>query len=121
MTANNHRIPKCAGGNVVCMRVGKRAEFRGAILLVAAAALTLGCVLAEASWKSEATDQASSQTSAPPPIPRAGPSAKPNSFIQVAVPFKATSTPVPADNPQTPGKIALGAKLFFDGRLSADG
>jgi cytochrome c peroxidase len=28
---------------------------------------------------------------------------------------------VPPDNPQTPEKIALGEKLFFDGRLSADG
>ncbi|HVH86362.1 MAG TPA: cytochrome c peroxidase [Terriglobales bacterium] len=28
---------------------------------------------------------------------------------------------VPADNPQTPAKIALGQKLFFDGRLSVDG
>jgi cytochrome c peroxidase len=27
----------------------------------------------------------------------------------------------PPDNPQTPEKIALGQKLFFDGRLSADG
>jgi cytochrome c peroxidase len=28
---------------------------------------------------------------------------------------------IPADNPQTPERIALGQKLFFDGRLSADG
>jgi cytochrome c peroxidase len=28
---------------------------------------------------------------------------------------------IPKDNPQTPGKIALGEKLFFDGRLSANG
>jgi cytochrome c peroxidase len=28
---------------------------------------------------------------------------------------------IPHDNPQTPEKIALGQKLFFDGRLSADG
>src|SRR5205814_3693931 len=27
----------------------------------------------------------------------------------------------PSDNPQTPEKVALGQKLFFDGRLSADG
>lgn len=31
------------------------------------------------------------------------------------------SLPVPADNPQIPEKIALGKKLFFDKRLSADG
>ena len=29
--------------------------------------------------------------------------------------------PTPQDNPSTPGKIALGKKLFFDKRLSADG
>ncbi len=28
---------------------------------------------------------------------------------------------VPADNPQTPAKVALGAQLYFDPRLSADG
>ena len=32
-----------------------------------------------------------------------------------------TRQAIPADNPQTPEKIALGEKLFFDGRLSADG
>ncbi|MGE5301243.1 MAG: cytochrome-c peroxidase [Acidobacteriota bacterium] len=31
------------------------------------------------------------------------------------------SVPVPANNPQTPGKIELGKKLFFDRRLSGDG
>ncbi len=34
-------------------------------------------------------------------------------------PFK--SVPVPEQNPQTPEKIALGKKLFFDRRLSGDG
>lgn len=29
--------------------------------------------------------------------------------------------PVPADNPQTPEKIALGKQLYWDGRLSGDG
>jgi len=32
-----------------------------------------------------------------------------------------TRTEIPPDNPQTPEKIALGHKLFFEGRLSADG
>ncbi|MDA8239420.1 MAG: cytochrome-c peroxidase [Nitrospiraceae bacterium] len=31
------------------------------------------------------------------------------------------SVPVPENNPQTPGKIELGKKLFFDRRLSGDG
>src|SRR5260370_35618366 len=29
--------------------------------------------------------------------------------------------PVPEDNPVTPGKVALGRRLFFDKRLSRDG
>jgi cytochrome c peroxidase len=39
---------------------------------------------------------------------------------QVGVPAELTRTVIPPDNPQTPEKIALGQKLFFDGRLSAD-
>jgi cytochrome c peroxidase len=37
------------------------------------------------------------------------------------LPAELTRRAIPADNPQTPEKIALGEKLFFDGRLSADG
>jgi len=32
-----------------------------------------------------------------------------------------TRAAAPADNPQTPGKIAHGERLFFDGHLSVDG
>ncbi len=35
--------------------------------------------------------------------------------------MEATRAAAPPDNPQTPEKIALGEKLFFDGRLSVDG
>src|SRR6266849_9295198 len=56
-----------------------------------------------------------------PPIPHAGPLAMPRSLSQVGVPVAATRGAIPADNPQTPEKIELGMKLFFDGRLSADG
>jgi cytochrome c peroxidase len=56
-----------------------------------------------------------------PPIPKAGPLAKPRSLQQVGVPAELTRTVIPHDNPQTPEKIALGQELFFDGRLSADG
>jgi len=57
----------------------------------------------------------------PPPIPQAGPLARPRSLKQVGTPTDATRSATPPDNPQTPEKIALGQKLFFDGRLSADG
>jgi cytochrome c peroxidase len=56
-----------------------------------------------------------------PPIPLVSPLAAPKSLKQVGLPVEATRAAVPADNPQTPEKVALGEKLFFDGRLSADG
>jgi cytochrome c peroxidase len=56
-----------------------------------------------------------------PPIPQAGPLAKPRSLQQVGVPAELTRMVTPLDNPQSPDKVALGQKLFFDGRLSADG
>jgi len=57
----------------------------------------------------------------PPSIPQAGPLAEPRSLRQVGIPSDATRSAIPPDNPQTTEKIALGQKLFFDGRLSADG
>jgi cytochrome c peroxidase len=62
-----------------------------------------------------------SATLRPPPIPPAGPLARPRPLKQTGVPADATRAAIPPDNPQTPAKIALGQKLFFDGRLSADG
>jgi cytochrome c peroxidase len=56
-----------------------------------------------------------------PPIPKATPLARPRSLQQVGVPAELTRAVIPPDNPQTPEKIALGQKLFFEGRLSADG
>jgi cytochrome c peroxidase len=49
------------------------------------------------------------------------PLAQPKSLQQVGVPIEATREKIPADNPQTPEKIALGQKLFFERRLSVDG
>jgi cytochrome c peroxidase len=68
---------------------------------------------------SSGTPQQSSGKS--PPIPKEGPLAKPRSLQQVGLPAELTRTVTPRDNPQSPEKIALGQKLFFDGRLSADG
>ena len=56
-----------------------------------------------------------------PPIPPDGPLAHPKSLNQVGLPLEVTRAAVPRDNPQTPEKIALGEKLFFDGRISLDG
>src|SRR5258707_14561940 len=56
-----------------------------------------------------------------PPLPAAGPLATPRSMRQVGLPADLVQKATPSDNPQTAEKIALGKKLFFDGRLSADG
>src|SRR5439155_3743140 len=47
--------------------------------------------------------------------------AQPRSWKQVGLPVQLTQAAIPPDNPLTPQKIALGQKLFFDGRLSANG
>jgi cytochrome c peroxidase len=55
------------------------------------------------------------------PIPTPNALAEPKSPNQVGVPAALTLAVTPTDNPQTPDKIALGQRLFFDGRLSANG
>src|SRR6266436_3328068 len=64
---------------------------------------------------------ASALLARPPPIPKPCPLAQPRSTRQVGLPNDKTLAAIPPDNPQTAGKIALGQKLFFDGRLSVDG
>jgi len=54
-------------------------------------------------------------------IPKMGPLAQPKRADQAGLPHELTAAVTPADNPTTPDKVALGQKLFFDGRLSADG
>ncbi len=44
-----------------------------------------------------------------------------NLFSQERLPLGLPEVPVPADNPQSPEKIALGKRLFEDKRFSADG
>jgi cytochrome c peroxidase len=63
----------------------------------------------------------SSAKSSRPPIPEPGPLAQPRSLEQAGLPRDQTLAATPADNPETPEKIALGERLFFDGRLSVDG
>src|SRR5437588_6103038 len=56
-----------------------------------------------------------------PPTPETDPLAQPKSLQQVGAPVEMTRTAIPPDNPQTPEKISLGQRLFFDRRLSVDG
>jgi len=56
-----------------------------------------------------------------PPTPETDPLAQPKSLQQVGAPIEMTPEKIPADNPQTPEKISLGQRLFFDRPLSVDG
>jgi cytochrome c peroxidase len=80
------------------------------VIVAGIAALIFGC---ERSAKRVSPKQ--------PPSPEADPLAQRKSLQQVGVPIEATRTAIPADNPQTPEKISLGQRLFFERRLSADG
>ena len=107
------------------MRVAQRTRLCVTLLLVVTfATLTLG-FLGGGGWASSTAEAAphgatQQMNSKAPPIPDVGPLAQPKSPRQVGVPDGATRAAIPPDNPQTPEKIALGEKLFFDGRLSAD-
>jgi cytochrome c peroxidase len=90
--------------------------------IVSLLGLALMSVAYESTLSPTRTVEASSQTGqGPGPIPPDGPLARPKSLQQIGMPVEATRAAAPADNPQTPEKIALGEKLFFDGRLSVDG
>ena len=84
--------------------------FIGCVIVAAIATLIFGC---ERSAKKMSPKRA--------PIPEADPLAQPKSLQQVGVPVEMTRAAIPADNPQTPEKISLGQKLFFERRLSVDG
>jgi cytochrome c peroxidase len=89
------------------------------------AALFLACGerAGESQAKSDTTMAPAYSVSSQPlgPIPPDDSLARPKSLHQVGVPIAVTDSVIPKDNPQTPEKIALGEKLFFDGRLSANG
>jgi cytochrome c peroxidase len=100
------------------MRIRGRMRFHIALLLV----LALVGIGYEGAISADRKFEASSQPERRPgPIPIDGPLARPKSLKQTGVPVEATRAAAPADNPQTPEKLALGEKLFFDGRLSVDG
>jgi cytochrome c peroxidase len=108
------------------MSIRKRTGL-GLVVAVAGinAALLLGCAGGQPKERSAEEAVLDGTTGQPagkaPPLPKAGPLANPRSLQQVGLPVELTRTVTPPDNPQTPEKIALGQKLFFDGRLSADG
>lgn len=107
-----------SGSNTGHGRIAKRTRAGVAAVLLTTLIWIAG--LGRAARKVQAQTEPAVQH-APIPIPTAGPLARPRSLHQVGLPLAATRAAVPPDNPQTPQKIALGEKLFFDGRLSADG
>ncbi|HEY0250310.1 MAG TPA: cytochrome c peroxidase [Kofleriaceae bacterium] len=54
-------------------------------------------------------------------VPKEGALGKPVTTPQVGFPTALFDATTPKDNPNSPDKVALGEKLFFDARLSADG
>src|SRR6266849_1416052 len=56
-----------------------------------------------------------------PPLPVAGPLAEPRSLNQVGLPAVLTKWVISPPNSRMPARAALGQKLFFDARLSANG
>src|SRR5712671_4857731 len=103
MTATNVNLMLAAGSAALALACGERAG--------------------QSSGKQDTTRAAAFAVSSEPlkPIPPDDYLARPKSLRQVGVPLALTDSVMPKDNPQTPEKIALGEKLFFDGRLSANG
>jgi cytochrome c peroxidase len=94
------------------------------VLVVSGTALTLGCTRERPDGTpttATTKDERPPQEGKAPPLPKMGPLAEPRSLQQVGLPAEMTRAAIPADNPQTPEKVALGQRLFFDARLSADG
>jgi cytochrome c peroxidase len=92
------------------------------LALAGIAVLALGREIVGES-KAEGGSDAPVDQSAPVtrPVPKPGPLAQPRPLQQTGAPLAATRAAIPDDNPQTPEKISLGQRLFFDSRLSADG
>jgi cytochrome c peroxidase len=95
-------------------QLARRSKVRRVLILLVmaagTAALILGC-----------ERSAKLKNSQLPLIPETDPLAQPKSLQQVGAPVEMTRAAIPADNPQTPEKISLGQRLFFDRRLSVDG
>lgn len=70
------------------------------------------CAAVLVSCKSKPVEEKAAPPAAEPPTEKVELPPAPADFPQIKI---------PADNPQTPEKIALGQQLFFDTRLSVDG
>lgn len=107
-------------------RIGVAADHRGLeksrlLIPVLLSLIILGHLPANSGQEGGAGELARLAPGKAPPIPRAGTLAQPRPRNQVGLPEQLTGAIIPPDNPLTSEKIELGQKLFFDGRLSADG
>ena len=104
------------------MRLARQATIK--LLFVAGSAIyVVACSNEEDASRSDSTTMGAFAVSSHPlgPIPPDDSLARPKAMNQVGVPMVLTRSLLPKDNPQTPEKVALGERLFFDGRLSANG
>jgi cytochrome c peroxidase len=84
--------------------------------------LTLGLIVSGIVWLIFGCERASgNKRSKSSPKPETDALAQPKSLQQVGLPVELTTAAIPTDNPQTPDKISLGQRLFFERRLSVDG
>src|SRR6266852_1549568 len=98
--------------------MNERSKFRIPVLL---SAIFFACSPASSGQEGAAGGPARPAPGRAPPIPKAGILAQPRPRNQVGLPAELTQVVVPPDNPLAPEKVELGQKLFFEGRLSADG
>jgi cytochrome c peroxidase len=96
------------------LRIARESCVRWVLLSIAASSALAGC--GGGGYRSGPQTKAYLQ-----PIPPITAAASPKTLQQTGLPVEATAAAIPRDNPQTAAKVALGQKLFFEGRLSADG
>jgi cytochrome c peroxidase len=110
---------------MIVMARRRRRLWLGLMVATATAALSVGLEEAvkpaQSQTRTAPSEAARPAIPSPRPIPEAGSLGQPKSLDQVGLPAELTRQAIPADNPHAPEKIALGEKLFFDGRLSVDG
>lgn len=100
-------------------------QARSTLILATSTTIVLACGdrAGQSHVKSDTSGAGAFAVSSRPlaPIPPDDSLARPKSLWQVGVPIALTNSVTPKDNPQTPEKVALGEKLFFEGQVSANG
>ncbi len=101
--------------NPVPMAGARQAAFAVASAVVAASVFAVF-----PNWAAREDDLTAPVQHEAPPLPKQGPLAQPRSRDQAGLPPTLTEYVMPAGSPITPDAVALGEKLFFDSRLSAN-